>query len=150
VRWGRLTLLGLVALPVLEVWLALWLADQIGGWWTVGALAGLSALGLLVLRHGGRAAWTAFAAPIRAGQRPPDTAADGLVLLLGGLLLAVPGFLTGAAGLLLLVPAVRRAVRRGVARRVSASVVVVRASGPRPGPVIPGEVVEPDRRLDPD
>ncbi|GAB3978657.1 hypothetical protein GCM10027615_53430 [Plantactinospora veratri] len=65
--------------------------------------------------------------------------------LLAGLLLAIPGLLTGAAGLLLTIPALRRLVRgqvqRVAERRVSAQVagdlfgprrVRVRRGQPRP------------------
>jgi UPF0716 protein FxsA len=41
---------------------------------------------------------------------------DGLLGLLGGVLLVVPGFLTDLVGLALLVPPVRRGARSGVRR----------------------------------
>ncbi|SCF20678.1 UPF0716 protein FxsA [Micromonospora mirobrigensis] len=127
-----------------------------------------SLLGLVLLRREGMRAWRRFRAAAQAGQRPGPQVTDGLVGLLGALLLAAPGLVSGVVGLLLLVPPLRRVagagVRRVAERRVSPMVagdlfgprkVRVRQGDPQPArtpagqPVtdpaaaIEGEIVEP-------
>ena len=59
----------------------------------------------------GRAAWRRLSAAVAAGRPPGREVIDGALVLVGGLLLIVPGFITDAVGLLLLAPT------RAVARR---------------------------------
>jgi len=143
----------------------------IGFGWTILLVLAASALGLVLLRREGMRAWRGFRSAVDAGRPPGIQVTDGLVGLAGGLLLAVPGLVTGAVGLLLVVPPVRRLARRQVQaaaeRRVSAMVagdlfgprrVRVRRGQPQPagspaepaaprdvppGVAIEGEIVEP-------
>ncbi|MCW3820008.1 FxsA family protein [Micromonospora sp. DR5-3] len=130
-----------------------------------------SLLGLVLLRREGIRAWRGFRAAVESRQPPGRQVTDGLVGLLGALLLALPGLVSGAVGLLLLVPPVRRLARVGVQRvaerRVS-SMVAGDLFGPRrvrvyrgapqpppappqppaagePGRAIEGEIIEPGR-----
>src|SRR4051794_18048261 len=75
-----------------------------------------SLLGLVLLRGEGMRAWRGFRAAVESGQPPGQQVTDGLVGLLGALLLALPGLVSGVVGLLLLVPPVRRLARAGVRR----------------------------------
>ncbi|MGN9778892.1 FxsA family protein [Micromonospora sp. H33] len=125
-----------------------------------------SLLGLVLLRREGMRAWRGFRSAAQAGRPPGPQVTDGLVGLAGALLLATPGLLSGALGLLLLVPPVRRLARSGVQRaaerRVSSMVagdlfgprrVRVHRGAPQPPPgeptvvdggrAIEGEIVEP-------
>lgn len=93
-----------------------------------------SLLGLVLLRREGMRAWRGFRAAARAGQPPGPQVTDGLVGLLGALLLAVPGLAGAVVGAVLLVPPVRRlagaGVRRVAERRVS-SMLAGDLFGPR-------------------
>ncbi|MBF5032874.1 MULTISPECIES: FxsA family protein [unclassified Micromonospora] len=95
---------------------------------------GASLLGLVLLRREGMRAWRGFRAAAQAGRPPGAEVTDGLVGLLGALLLAMPGLVSGVVGLLLLVPPLRRlaggGVRRATERRVS-SMVAGDLFGPR-------------------
>jgi UPF0716 protein FxsA len=137
----------------------------LGRWLGFGAVILLilvaSLAGMLLLRREGIRAWQGFRDTARAGQPPGRQVTDGLVGLAAGLLLTVPGLLTGFAGLLLTLPPVRRWARRRVQAtaelRVSAMVagdffgphrVRVRRGQSRPsepdsdlGPAIEGEIV---------
>ena len=106
-----------------------------------------SLLGLVLLRREGMRAWRGFRVAAQAGQPPGRQVTDGLVGLLGALLLAVPGLVSGLVGLLLLVPPLRNVARAGVQRaaerRVSSMVagdlfgprrVRVRRGAPQPTP----------------
>ena len=149
----RRVLAALLALPVIELAIAIAVAGWIGIWPTVIALFLLSATGFLVLRREGRQAWRALGGqPVTpgAGLRRRDPA-DAALVALAGLLLLVPGFLTALGGLVLLVPPIRRWVRRRIARSTDRW-----PAGPGQ-PVIRGEVVrvdtidetEPPRTIEP-
>jgi UPF0716 protein FxsA len=75
-----------------------------------------SVLGVLLLRREGIRAWQRFRQAFEAGEPPGLRAADGLVGLVGALLLVLPGFLTDVLGLLLVLPPGRPLARRAVQR----------------------------------
>ena len=56
---------------------------------------------------------------IAAGQFPGRELAHGAMILVAGALMITPGFLTDGVGFLLLVPAVREAIRRYGAKRMA-------------------------------
>ncbi|MEV6693722.1 FxsA family protein [Micromonospora sp. NPDC051196] len=82
-----------------------------------------SLLGMVLLRREGIRAWRGFRAAAQSGRPPGRQVTDGLVGLLGALLLATPGLLSSLVGLVLLLPPVRglarSGVQRGAERRVS-------------------------------
>lgn len=118
-----LTVLVLMALPFLEVWLMIVVGGQVGVLWTLAALVSLMILGVAVLRHTGRAFREVIQETdeaMRTGQQPRKGLLDPLMLMAGGILLVIPGFLTAALGLLLVTPITRPALRwvfAGWARR---------------------------------
>ncbi|SDY96642.1 UPF0716 protein FxsA [Micromonospora pattaloongensis] len=85
-----------------------------------------SLVGVALLRREGVRAWRGFRDAARAGRPPGEQVTDGLVGLGAGLLLAVPGLVTGLVGALLILPPVRRQARRRVQRaaerRISSAV----------------------------
>ncbi|MGC4807853.1 FxsA family protein [Micromonospora sp. DT233] len=115
-----------------------------------------SLLGLVLLRREGMRAWRGFRAAAQAARPPGPQVTDGLVGLLGALLLAAPGLVSGVLGAALLVPPVRRlagvGVRRATERRVSSMVagdlfgprvVRVRRGAAEPTPPAAGEPAAP-------
>ena len=164
-NWAWLPV-GLLLLAVAEIAAFVAVVHAVGAGWAVLILAAASLLGLALLRREGIRGWRAFRAAAEAGRPPGKQVSNSLVGLLGALLLALPGFITAVAGLLLVIPPVRGLARRGMeqatARRVSAAVagdlfgprkVRVRRGDPvppepdvpvttTPGPAIEGEVVE--------
>jgi UPF0716 protein FxsA len=63
----------------------------------------------LVLQHAGRAQLAQFRSAVGdGGMTVFEAHAGSLLTVLGGLLLILPGFITDAIGLLLLIPALRR------------------------------------------
>lgn len=85
-----------------------------------------SLLGAVLLRREGVRAWRGFRDAAQAGLPPGAQVTDGLVGLVAGLLLAVPGLITAAVGALLILPPVRRLARhrvqRAAERRISSAV----------------------------
>ncbi|MCP9946537.1 FxsA family protein [Streptomyces somaliensis] len=140
--------LGLAAWLVLEVWLLALVADAANVLVVPALLVGAGVLGAAVVRRAGRRAFTALTGTLRL--RPEDGVPAGTggagngMLMLGGLLLMLPGLVSDAVGLLLLVPPVRTAAARRAERALDRGVgaALRRARAPRPdGRVVPGEVV---------
>ncbi|MFE9692198.1 FxsA family protein [Micromonospora sp. NPDC005806] len=139
----------LLLLAVLELTVFVLVGRGLGFGAAVLLVFAASLLGLVLLRREGMRAWRGFRAAVESRQPPGQQVTDGLVGLVGALLLALPGLVSGAVGLLLLVPPVRRLARGGVQRaaerRVSSMVagdlfgprrvrVYRGASPPPPGP----------------
>jgi UPF0716 protein FxsA len=144
--------IGLLLLAFAEIAIFVAVVHAIGAGWAVLLLAATSILGLALLRREGIRGWRSFRAAAESGRPPGKQVSDSLVGLLGALLLAVPGFLSAVAGLLLIVPPFRGLARRGVQRaterQVSAAVagdlfgprrVRVRRGAPADGPVVGGD-----------
>jgi UPF0716 protein FxsA len=126
--------IGLLVLAVLEIALLVFVTKWLGLAVTVLLVVLTTVLGGWRLRREGTRAWRALRQAAAAGRPVGAEVSDGLVGLLSAVLLVVPGFLTDAAGLLLLVPPVRGGARRGVRRlteRQVSSAVAGDLFGPR-------------------
>jgi UPF0716 protein FxsA len=84
-------------------------------------------IGAWALRTQGRAAWRRLSAAVNAGRAPGREVLDGALILIGGLLLIVPGFITDALGIILLAPT--RALLRPVLVRNAQSRLFSRPAG---------------------
>ncbi|MFJ3902454.1 FxsA family membrane protein [Streptomyces sp. NPDC090025] len=159
--------LAFAAWLVLEIWLLTVVAKAAGGLTVLLLLVGGAVLGGTVIKRAGRRAFAnltgTFQRAQEAAQRgeaptAPDKAAtedrNGF-LMLGGLLLMIPGLISDALGLLLLIPQVRSAVgryaERTAERRMAAAPpgslqdAFQQARIHRPdGKVVQGEVVRED------
>ncbi len=136
-------LFGLFALAVVEIWVALLVAEQIGALWTVLAIVAMSALGVFLLKREGREVWRAANAEAAAGRVPTRHLLDGAMVLIGGTLLVIPGFVTGVIGLLLLLPPVRAVLRPALLAWLTARTARAMKSGRMQGVFI-DTTVSPD------
>ena len=71
-------------------------------------------LGMYLLRQQGLSALGRFQQKMMAGKMPASDILEGIILLVGGLLLMVPGFFTDAIGFLCLIPITRQALARRI------------------------------------
>jgi UPF0716 protein FxsA len=110
----------LIAVPLVEVLAFVEVGEAIGWLLALVLLIGTSLLGVQLLRVQGRAAVQRLALA-RTGSRPTaDGAIDGALGFLGAALLAVPGFVTDALGVLLLLRPTRTLARRRLSRHYAA------------------------------
>ena len=97
-------------------------AQQIGFFSALALLLLVSALGFFVVRRVGIGVLAHTQERLARGEVPTTELLDGLVVLIGGVLICVPGFVGDTLGLLLMIGPVRRLVirvgGRGIARRV--------------------------------
>ena len=125
----------LVVLFIAELWVLFQVMVHFGVLNTVALMVIMPVLGIWLVKRAGLAVFRRLHATLEAGGVPHREVIDGFLLLFAGFLLIVPGFITGAIGLLLLVPPVRIAVRtmllRSFKRRTSFAYRVVDGMGRR-------------------
>jgi UPF0716 protein FxsA len=116
----------LIVVPITEISLIVLVGQQIGAIPTVLLLIGSALLGSWLLRREGRRAWRELKTAADAGRPPALEAVSGVLVLVGGLMMMLPGFATDTLGVLLIIPPIRRAVAQLViarfARRLSPQV----------------------------
>ncbi len=100
----------LLAWSLVEIGLYAAIGGKIGVLATWGLVLGSAALGLLVIRRQKRVAMGQIVQDLQRLGDPLTPAAHSALLVLAGVLLILPGFLTDAMGLLLLLPPVREAL----------------------------------------
>lgn len=99
---GLLALFLLIILPVIEIYLFIEIGGALGAGWTIMLIFVTAALGLSAMRRQGLAVLQEAQAAQNAGQPPLAAVGHGVLILLGGGLLLVPGFFTDGLGLLCL------------------------------------------------
>jgi UPF0716 protein FxsA len=119
-----LALLLLILWPVAELFVAIKVAEAIGVLLTVVLLIASWPLGVSLLRAEGRVAWRRLSAAVAAGRPPAREVLNGALVVVGGVLLIVPGFITDVFGLLLLLPPTRRLARAGIMRNFRSRLVM--------------------------
>lgn len=106
--------------PLADMALLIWAARQVGVLWTVAIVVGTAVAGSVLVKRQGMAVWAEARNRFSSGSIPTRELAHGALLVAAGAFLLAPGIITDAAGLLLLVPAIREWVRVRVGRRYTA------------------------------
>lgn len=139
----------LVALPLLELWLLLRVGDLIGALPTIAILVLEAAFGAWLMRREGGRAWQALRNTLGSGRVPAAELTDAALILVGGVLLMLPGFFTDLFGFVFLLPFTRPLARSVVgffaarqAGRAGVELDLMRART-SPEATVPGEVVDP-------
>ena len=112
-------LLLLLGIPTAEIFFIIRVARDLGIPETIGLLVAVSIVGAWLVRRSGLGVMRQIQERLARGEIPGKELVDGLLILVGGLLMLTPGFLTDAVGLLLLVPPTRLALRALLVRRYS-------------------------------
>jgi UPF0716 protein FxsA len=97
---------------VVEVFVFIEVGLAIGWLLAVVLLVGTSVLGARLLRVQGRSAIERVSLAVSERRAPAGAAIEGALGALGCVLLAIPGFVSDALGVLLLLPPTRRLARR--------------------------------------
>lgn len=121
-----------VAIPVVEIWMLVSVGGWLGLWPTLALLVLSGAVGAWLMQREGRRAWRALADAFGGGRLPSGRLADAALVLVGGILLMLPGFLTDLLGLVMLLPFTRPVVRRLLAFVLARNA----ARGGSTGPVV--------------
>lgn len=133
--WVRpVVALALVTVPIAEIWTIVQVGGLVGPWWTIALLLAGSVLGAWLVRREGGRAWRALREALQAGRMPAREIADGMLVLLGGGLILLPGFLLDVVGLVLILPFTRPVARRLLTSVVERRLVEAPTLGGRFGP----------------
>jgi UPF0716 protein FxsA len=142
--WLPVFLVLLVTIPIIEVWLLIQVGQRIGILPTLAILILEALLGAWLMRREGSRAWTALNNAFGTGRMPAPELADAALILVGGVLLMLPGFITDVIGFVFLLPFTRPFARKLLAflvarrlRRMGVDQLYLR----RDGTVIEGETV---------
>jgi UPF0716 protein FxsA len=119
-----LALLLLIIWPIAELLVAIKVAEAIGVLATVLLVLAGWPLGVWLMKAQGRGAWRRLGASVSAGRPPGHDVLDGGLIVAGGFLLIVPGFITDVLGLVLLLAPTRSLARRGIVRNLRSRFVV--------------------------
>ncbi len=109
-----------IAVPLIEIALFI----QVGGWltlWpTLAIVLGTAVVGTWLLRWQGSQVLRDLQQEMHALGNPLSPLAHGALILVGGVMMILPGFFTDCLGILLMIPPVRSLVIRLILARISA------------------------------
>lgn len=109
-------------LPLVELALLIQVGRWIGLAWTIAIVAATGLLGAALARRQGARAWSAIHAELREGRVPAGAVVDGLLILIGAIVLLTPGILTDLLGFALLAPPTRSFFRGWLRRRMERAI----------------------------
>jgi UPF0716 protein FxsA len=138
-----------IVVGVVEISVIIQVGQWIGFLNTVGLLLLVSLMGAWLVKRQGLGVMARIREQRSVGRIPATEAFDGALILVAGVLLVIPGFVTDAFGLLLLFPPIRAVVRRFVSRRVLREVEMVRSKQWTRGEPPPRQYVPPEQRPPP-
>ena len=108
-----------IGVPILEIAVFIQAGALIGLWPTLAGIVITAIIGSFLLRWQGLATLGRLRQELDRGAVPTRELFDGACILLAGVLLLTPGFVTDTVGFLLFVPAVRTALLAFLAQRVT-------------------------------
>ncbi len=116
-------------IPLVELAGLVWLSGKISLGATLALILATGLAGALLLRHQAWQTIRRVQADLAAGRVPADSLLDGLLMLIAGVLLISPGFVTDLAALAILFPPTRKLCKAYLAQRLAARVVLMGTPG---------------------
>lgn len=107
-----------LAIPLIEIALFVTVGGWLTLWPTLAIVIGTGFLGIFVMRFQGLRAMIDMQTAMKTMQNPMSPMANNAMIMMAGVLLILPGFLTDTLGLLLLIPFVRHAVMARLGRKM--------------------------------
>jgi UPF0716 protein FxsA len=99
-----------VAMPIIEIAVFIQAGELIGLWPTIGVVILTAILGTSLMRAQGLQTLARAQSQMDHGEMPIGAMFDGICILVAGVLLLTPGFVTDSLGFLMLVPPLRQLV----------------------------------------
>ncbi|UVI31895.1 FxsA family protein [Paenibacillus spongiae] len=97
----------IIIIPAVEMWGIIQMGHLVGGWMTFFLILATGFAGAQFARLEGRKAFIEVQRQMQTGQPPGHAMLNGLCVLIGGLLLLLPGFFSDIVGITLLFPLTR-------------------------------------------
>ncbi|MFV1849439.1 MAG: FxsA family protein [Thalassospira sp.] len=99
-----------VAMPIIEIAVFIQAGELIGLWPTIGVVVLTAIIGTSLMRAQGLQTLAKAQSQMDQGEMPIGALFDGICILVAGVLLLTPGFVTDTFGFLLLVPPLRQLI----------------------------------------
>lgn len=106
-----------IAMPMIELALLVKIGTLIGFWQTMAIVIITAILGASLARFQGFVTWVRIQQSLQQGTMPAEEMIDGLLILVGGIVLLTPGFITDLFGFILLIPYTRYWVKRWLRKK---------------------------------
>ncbi len=115
----RLILLALLCLPLIEIAVLIMVGSKIGVLATIALVIFTGFLGSYLLRSQGLSAISKLRREMESGQAPDKQLANTAMIVVAGVMLIIPGFVSDLIGIALFIPFVRSRIIQLLARRVT-------------------------------
>lgn len=129
-------LLLMTIVPAVELWLLLQIGAAIGAFETFWLIILTGIVGAALAKREGIAVVRKIQDDVRNGLPPTERLVEGLLVLVGGVLLLTPGVVTDLTGLLMIFPLTRRPfalwAKRAIGARLVFSGIDIGAAAPGP------------------
>jgi len=117
--FARLLIL-FITVPLIELYLLVSMGRIVGPIPTIGLVILTGFWGAHLARSQGHSILARMQKEIQAGRVPAGELIEGVLVLIGGIVLLTPGLLTDLAGFALMMPGIRRYVRNRLRKRFAA------------------------------
>ncbi len=108
--------LGFTLIPLAELYLLITVGSHIGVLPTIALVLLTGVTGAWLARMEGIATMLRVQQSLQQGQMPAEDLMDAFIILVAGIVLLTPGFITDTMGILLLIPFTRNAFKRWLRR----------------------------------
>ncbi len=108
----------LLLIPIVEIGVFIAIGDRIGIFYTLMMILVTAIIGSILLRIEGFRILKQIQNEMGAGKVPAKELTNGVMILIAGVLLLTPGFVTDTLGFLLFLPPVRAAIRLFLVSRI--------------------------------
>ena len=110
--------LAFTIIPIIEIYLLIEIGSMFGALTAVTLVILTGFLGAFLARMQGLQTFYRIQKSLREGRMPSGELLDALLIVIAGLVLLTPGFLTDSAGFLLLIPATRNSIKYWLRRQI--------------------------------
>lgn len=107
-----------IIIPLVELMILLEVGSIIGSGWTFLIIIATAIVGTKLVKQQGTTTWSKIQSELNQGSVPAKAMFDGVCILISGVLLITPGFMTDILGMLLLTPPFRAAVYKQFGSRI--------------------------------
>ena len=111
-------LIAFTIIPIIEIYLLIEIGSMFGALTAVTLVILTGFLGAFLARMQGLQTLYRIQESLREGRMPSGELLDALLIVIAGLVLLTPGFLTDSAGFLLLIPATRNSIKYWLRRQI--------------------------------
>ena len=110
--------LSFTIIPIIEIYLLIEIGSMFGALTAVTLVILTGFFGAFLARMQGLQTLYRIQESLREGRMPSGELLDALLIVIAGLVLLTPGFLTDSAGFLLLIPATRNSIKYWLRRQI--------------------------------